>query len=656
MKGKLGERVGWRFLLTWIAAGSFSLLFGVAAGFPALWWLSVLGARIGETAAFLVSGVVFGLLLGCGVGLGQALALRAIDIVEREWVVASGVPAMVILGSGIGLLIRFGEDLPDVMAGIVLGFLLGFSTSLGQWWLLRKKFDWAGWWLVLGTLIPSVVMGVFLPFGGEGRELAAVLGVAVGTAVLTGLAMFALLRGMLPRFRSVWFLGLLLPLVVLGVMTALGAGRPSYPPPLPPVDADQHLIFHNGVVLTMDERLPEAQAVAVEGDKITAVGSNEEILALERPDSVVVDLRGRTLMPGFVDAHSHLFNDAEQYFGMNLAEVQEIGLRNGITALGDLFVNEGFLREMREFEAAGQLRIRTSLYLIATDNCGRLQGDWWQDYEPERPVGGMLHVTGIKIFTDGGTCERPALSYELRPGEGLGDLFLEQSELDELVLEVQEAGFQVAIHAIGDRAVEEAQTAIEAALDGEPNELRHRIDHNSVIRPELLARYGEIGIVPVVFGLYPVCEPFGPPPPEAYQSWEWPTRALIEANPGLPVAWHGDDPFFGRVRPLDDLYSLVTRDELTEGGVVCEAPEWHEQHTVTVEQALRMMTVNGAYAIWRDGEIGRLAPGYYADLIVLNDNPLGVETAELKYLDVRLTMVGGRVEYCAVGQGWLCPN
>jgi predicted amidohydrolase YtcJ len=268
----------------------------------------------------------------------------------------------------------------------------------------------------------------------------------------------------------------------------------------------------------------------------------------------------------------------------------------------------------------------------------------------------MLHLTGLKIFTDGGTCERPALSYELQPGEGFGDLFLEQEELNALVSAGQQAGFQIAIHAIGDRAVEQAQNAIAAALNGQPNTYRHRIEHNSVVRPEMLARYGEIGIIPTVFGLYPQCNPFGLPPPAEYQSWEWPVRAMLEANPGLPVAWHGDDPFFGRIRPLDDLYSFVTRDELTEGGTVCEAPAWHDQHTITPVQALQLMTTNSAYALWRDSEIGQLNPGHYADLIVLTANPLAIDTPALKYLDVRLTMVGGRVEYCAVGQAWLCPQ
>jgi predicted amidohydrolase YtcJ len=290
-----------------------------------------------------------------------------------------------------------------------------------------------------------------------------------------------------------------------------------------------------------------------------------------------------------------------------------------------------------------------------TDNCGRLQGDWWQQHPPTRTPGERLRIGGVKIFTDGGTCERPALSYELEPNSGLGDLFHTQEELDRLVAEAQIAGFQVVIHAIGDRAIEQAQNAIAAALNGQPNTLRHRIDHNSVIRPELLPRYGEIGIIPVVFGPYPLCEPFGPPPPAEYQAWEWPWRALLNANPGLPIAWHGDDPFFGRIRPLDDLYSLVTRNEVGIDGRVCEAPAWQHAHTVTVAEALPMMTINAAYALFREEEGGSLEPGKYADLIMLTDNPLTIAPESLKDLNVLLTMVSGRVAYCAAHSQALCP-
>lgn len=427
------------------------------------------------------------------------------------------------------------------------------------------------------------------------------------------------------------------------------------PAPHPTVSPTGQIIFYNGTILTMDEATPQAEAIAITGEKITAVGSDEDILAMRQPDTAVVDLQGLTLMPGFVDAHTHLFNDAEQYFGMSLSEVQQVALENGITTNGDLFVNEDFLADIEDFYAGGQLRIRTNLYLVATDNCGREQGDWWRDFTPTNNPGEMLRMSGVKLFADGGTCGAPALSYELRPGEGLGDLFFEQDELNELVASAHNAGYQVAIHAIGDRGVEQAQEAIAAALASQPNTLRHRIEHNSVIRPELLSRYGEFGIVPVIFGQYPVCDPFGPPPPPEYRAWEWPWRALLDANPGLPVAWHGDDPFFGRVRPLDDLYSLATRNEVGSDGRICEAPDWQKAHTIAVAEALPMMTIHAAYALFRDQEVGSLAPGKYADLIVLSGDPLTVDPEEIPHMDVLLTMVGGRVEFCAPGHEPLCP-
>ncbi|HMT20229.1 MAG TPA: amidohydrolase family protein [Promineifilum sp.] len=161
----------------------------------------------------------------------------------------------------------------------------------------------------------------------------------------------------------------------------------------------------------MNPDQPSAEAISLAGDRIEAVGSNADVLALRRPDSVVVDLQGRTLMPGFVDPHTHLFNDAEQYLDMTVTEAQQTALENGITTIGDMYVTEDFLGEMQEMERAGQLQIRTSLYLVMTDPCGESQGDWWQEYPPTRTPGERLRIGGVKLFTDGGTCKRPALSY-----------------------------------------------------------------------------------------------------------------------------------------------------------------------------------------------------------------------------------------------------
>jgi predicted amidohydrolase YtcJ len=433
-----------------------------------------------------------------------------------------------------------------------------------------------------------------------------------------------------------------------------GCASSSQFTPAPTVNPEQIILFHNGVVLTMDSEQSLATALAVRGEKISAVGNDEEILALTEPDATVIDLQGATLMPGFVDPHSHIFNDARQYMGMSLPEAQGLALENGITTLGDLYVTEGFLREMRRLDEAGGLQIRTSLYLVATDNCGRPQGDWWKEYPATDIPGELLRIGGVKIFGDGGTCQDVALSFEREPGGGYGDLFFEQDELDLLVKEVHAMDRQVAIHALGDRAVEVAQNAIAAALQGEPNLNRHRIEHNTLLRPELLPRYGEIGIVPILYALYPSCEPWWDVPAE-YRSWEWPWRALLDANPGLPIAWHGDDPWSNRVRPLDELYSFLTRDDVNNEGGICPAAEWQEMHLITVEEALPMMTINAAYALFREDEVGSLEPGKYADLIVLSDNPLTVTPQSIPEMDVWMTMVGGRTAFCMAGHEGLCP-
>lgn len=434
-------------------------------------------------------------------------------------------------------------------------------------------------------------------------------------------------------------------------------GCHSSPPitPAPPVDPEQLILFHHGVVLTMNPEQPEAVALAIRGEKIVEVGGNEAILALQEPGATVIDLQGATIMPGFVDPHNHLFNDAKGLSGMSLVEIQQVGLAQGITTQGDLYVNKGFFREMVQFEEAGGLQIRTSLYLIANDNCGRSQGNWWKDHPTTAEPGEMLRIGGVKIFADGGSCKGVALSYELIPGDGLGDLFFSQEELNELVAEVQAEGRQVAIHAAGDRAIEQAQKAIAAALNGGPNEARHRIEHNAIIRPELLPRYGETGIVPLIFSRYEVCNRESPLPPQAYHSWEWPWRALMEANPGLVIAWHGDYRRSARVWPLADLYGLVTRNDVANDGTVCAGYAWLKQHALSVEEALPMMTINAAYALLREDEVGSLEPGKYADLIVLSHNPLAVPAETLLETTVWLTMVGGRTAYCAPGHETLCP-
>jgi predicted amidohydrolase YtcJ len=431
---------------------------------------------------------------------------------------------------------------------------------------------------------------------------------------------------------------------------------PTTTPPI--ISEPPTLIFYNGTILTMDRDQPTAEAIAVAGDMILAVGSNDDILALQTSGTQLIDLQGLTLMPGFVDSHTHIFNDAASTPATGtLEKAQQLALQNGITTLADMYVTSDFLAEMRAMDASGQLRVRTSLYLVYTSNCGDVLGDWYKQYPPTRTPGEMLRIGGVKVFTDGGSCGYPAVSFNRAEG-GYGNLFFTQDEMNTIVSDINKAGYQVAIHAIGDRAVEQALNAIEFALDGQPNTLRDRIEHNTTVRPDLIPRYQEIGAVATVFGNIWSCNDvfFSKgiiPDPSENQAWNFPYRALLDANPNAHFAWHSDYPW-ASPNPLFHLYSLVTPYEIAGDLSECADPSWVGNKTITVEEALPMMTIEGAFALFRDEEVGSLKPGKYADLIILSGNPT-TDLKTIKNLKVWMTMVGGQVEWCAPGHEGLCP-
>jgi predicted amidohydrolase YtcJ len=349
------------------------------------------------------------------------------------------------------------------------------------------------------------------------------------------------------------------------------------------------------------------------------------------------------MMPAFVNAHNHVFNDAANT-GMTLEQAQQLALELGIGTMGNFYTSREFLEEMRAFNQAGQLRIRTNLYLIYNTSCGEVAGEWYLEEGdlPFRDEDGLLRADGVKVFSDGGTCRGVALSFELEPGGGYGDLFVTQAELTQVIRNAQEAGFQVGIHTLGDRALDVVMNSIEAALDGGPNTYRHRIEHNPVIRPDQLPRYAEVGPVATIRGLYPSCEPFGEFPP-AYQSWEWPTSAMLEAYPGGHIAYHSDYPYHS-VNPLHHLFGFVTRNDVGKLGQVCPPYDYLAGDTISVEGGLRMMTTEAAYALFREDKIGSLHPGTGADLIILSEDPRLVDPFEIRKIDVLMTMVAGHVE------------
>ncbi|NIN64413.1 MAG: amidohydrolase family protein, partial [Anaerolineae bacterium] len=227
--------------------------------------------------------------------------------------------------------------------------------------------------------------------------------------------------------------------------TPTAAPEPSPSAPSPDI------IFHNGSILSMEAEQPQARALAIQGENILAVGTDEDILALQGTDTQLIDLEGRALMPGFVDAHTHILASPDHY-GTDLDGVQDLALMYGITTLANMGGTLHLLERIQTLEGEGRLRVRTSVYMLHNTSCGDVVGDWYREHAPTREPGEMLRIGGVKIFADGGSCNAPAVSFEYPDGVGHGDLYFTQEELNQVLADLQARGYQAAIHALGDRA------------------------------------------------------------------------------------------------------------------------------------------------------------------------------------------------------------
>jgi predicted amidohydrolase YtcJ len=450
------------------------------------------------------------------------------------------------------------------------------------------------------------------------------------------------------------------------------------------------IIFLNGTVLTMAPRAAGdgyqvAEAIAIQGDGILAVGSDDEILILAGSETQVIDLAGQTVLPGLADGHTHILAFSDRMV-TTLEETQDVALSFGFTSVTEMWADEPFLEVLMRAEEEGRLRLRVNVFPIYNDGILDENGDkvlvraWHPANAPVLDSDRMLRIPGIKVFVDGASTPGrgcPALSepYEATVmvedwftelcGSERGDLYWSQDEINEVVADAQAAGYRVAFHAMGDAAIETVLDAIAFALDGEPNELhRHQIQHNSMLRPDLLQRYVAQDVLCSVRGYFNTCEQ------DFYVTAYGPHRHKWTANryslPGLGIhtyletdfAWTVDpaDPTSPRTNnPMVHLYGLVTHQQVNQDGEICAPDPWIAQHTISVEQALRMMTFEPAYAVSQEHVLGTLEPGKFADMIILSDNPMTVGPSKLKDLEVWMTMVGGSVEYCAPGHEPQCP-
>ena len=426
------------------------------------------------------------------------------------------------------------------------------------------------------------------------------------------------------------------------------------------------LILHNGRILTVDDDFTIADAVAVKDGVVSAVGS-VEILDTAGSETNVVDLGGLTVMPGFIDPHTH----RTQYIASDLDAMRAgyaFMLESGTTTNGVPHVGPDELEAFRTLEAAGEIPLRTQMYVVYNDFCGgRDLGDFYLQNEFSQDPSLRLTVAGVKIFTDGGACGASAISLEyldttpdrLKDAGWVdnGDLYIGADEVAAVVSEVDAAGGVTVIHAIGDLGIRVGLEGLTIANNEQPFVMHQRIDHNSLsslLTPEELSLYGELGMTPVVF---PVPWPGGCDPavgetwqsimPEPAFSVLENSEAMRAANPGMRVSWHGDAPSVPG-QPFQLMFSLVTGGAVdVDTGEPCYPELWEGFYTVDTEEALRMMTINAAAAMGIEEWVGSVEVGKIADLLILTEDPFEANPEVGIAANYPLvTLIDGDVAHC----------
>ncbi len=522
------------------------------------------------------------------------------------------------------------------------------------------------------------------------------------------------------------------------------------------------LILAGGVIHTVDPSRSRAEAVAVRGDRIVHVGSREEAMRMKGPQTRLVELDGRTVVPGLTDAHGHVtslglslerldlvgtssaeaigrmvadkarglpagrwirgrgwdqndWDDKEfpsrlaldaaapehpvaleridghatwaNTIAMQLAGVSaetpdppggrivrdEKGeptgvfidtaeelilsrippptreearaairasmtrcLSSGLTSVHDAGVSQMELGIYEELLVDGDFPFR--IYAMLSDD-----GDLQEALRKGPRIGlgdHRLTVRSIKLYIDGALGSRGAALIEPYTDDSgnVGLVMMEAGRLRSFAARAGLLGFQLAVHAIGDRGNRIVLDAIEAAKVS--RDARFRIEHGQIIAPEDIPRFAALGVIASM------------QPTHATSDMYWAGDRLGADRLGGAYAWKsilrsgarlacGSDFPVESERPILGFHAAVTRQDAKrwpEGG-------WRPEEKLSREEALRCFTLDAAYAAFEEDLRGSISVGKLADFTVLSRDIMAVPEEEILGTEIEMTVVGGRIAY-----------
>lgn len=325
-----------------------------------------------------------------------------------------------------------------------------------------------------------------------------------------------------------------------------------------------------------------------------------------------------------------------------MRHTQKRALAYGMTGFHD-YDNPSCLHALQMLREQGDLSLRVVKHINQA----------WLDHALALGLRGgfgdeWIRIGCLKMFADGALGPRTALMVEPYEGEpdNYGLVVVDKETMYACASRASAAGLPTTIHAIGDKAVHdvldifEAVRKEEAARGESPSQRRHRIEHVQIIHPEDKHRLAELQIIASMQPLHATSDMH-----MADSYWgkrsQWSYNPRLQRDQGVTLSFGSDAPV-EHFDPLWGIHAAVTRRR-RDG---TPGPDgWYPEARLTMAEALEGFTLGPAYAAGLENRLGRLAPGYLADLVVLDRDLPTLPGDEILQTGVQATMVGGRWRY-----------
>ena len=403
---------------------------------------------------------------------------------------------------------------------------------------------------------------------------------------------------------------------------ALSRAVPNHPVAVTRVDGHASLV--NAAAMRIAGLT--ASSADPDGGKIERGANNE-------PTGVLID-RAMGLVGSRIPAATR-----DQVRDATLAAIRETH-RYGLTSVHDAGVEAATIDVYEELARAGQYTLRNYVMIRPDDST---LARYFRRGPQSGLYDGKIWIRAIKISADGALGSRGAALLDPYSDEPTrtGLVLTPGTRIKDVGVRALRSGFQLNVHAIGDRGNRIVLDAFEAALKEVPSaDHRFRVEHAQILHHEDIPRFAQLDVIPSMQSTHQTSDMYWAPNRLGYSrslgGYAW--RSLL--NTGAVIA-NGTDFPVEEVDPLKTFHSAVTRQDANNwptGG-------WFPDQRMTREEALKSMTIWPAYAAFQEKELGSLSPGKYADFVLLDRDIMRVAVEDILGTRVLATYVAGKAVY-----------